>query len=293
MLKKMLLISIVLLLNVACSPDPQASIIAPGAQVEKVAGDFAFTEGPASYGAGIVFTDQPNDNILHWQEDEGVRVWRHPSGRSNGLFAGPDKRIYACADAAGMLLAFTETTVDTLWQGGGGERFNGPNDLYVDAQGGIYFTDPHYQRPYWRHQGPSRTIRGVYYLTPKGELLLFDSTLQQPNGIIGTPDGKILYVADIDAGKTYRYHLKAPGQYRSKELFASEGSDGMTIDHLGNVYLTNNGIKVFDSEGKKVATIRVPEQPANLCFAGNGKQDLMITARTSLYRLKMRVRAAF
>src|SRR5581483_868837 len=121
------------------------------------------------------------------------------------------------------------------------------------------FTDPYYKRPYWK-RGPKQQDReAVYYLAPDGKKLarVLDD-LKQPNGIIGTPDGKTLYVADIGAGRTYAYDIQADGTLTNKRLFCKLGSDGMTIDNEGNVYLTGKGVIVFDKTGKQIERIAVP-----------------------------------
>jgi len=119
-----------------------------------------------------------------------------------------------------------------------GLQFNGPNDLWIDKSGGIYFTDPYNQRDYWTRKKPALKYQAIYYL-PKGktQALLLDSSLMQPNGIVGTPDGKYLYVADIQANKTYRYQINKNSGLYNRMLFATQGSDGMTLDEKGNVYL--------------------------------------------------------
>ena len=131
----------------------------------------------------------------------------------------------------------------------------------------------------------------VYYLAPDNKTLtrVIDD-LKQPNGIIGTPDGQLLYVADIGAGKTYRYRILADGSLKEKKLFCELGSDGLTIDNEGNIYLTGKGVSVFDPAGNKIEHIAVPEGwTANVCFGGKDRQTLFITASKGLYRLRMAV----
>jgi gluconolactonase len=131
----------------------------------------------------------------------------------------------------------------------------------------------------------------VYFLAPDNKTLtrVIDD-LKQPNGIIGTPDGKLLYVADIGAGKTYRYRIQPDGSLKEKTLFCELGSDGMTIDNEGNIYLTGKGVSVFDPTGKKIEQIDVAEPwTANLCFGGKGRQTLFITASKGFYALRMAV----
>jgi gluconolactonase len=115
--------------------------------------------------------------------------------------------------------------------------------------------------------------------------------MRQPNGIIGTPDGKTLYVSDIGAGKTYSYTIQSDGALTNKTLFCSLGSDGMTIDNQGNVYLTGHGVTVFDSSGHQIEHIEVPESwTGNICFSGKDRHTLFITASKGIYGLQMTVK---
>src|SRR5207248_7932068 len=170
---------------------------------------------------------------------------------------------------------------------------NGPNDVWVRPDGGAYFTDPFYKRPYWKRGGKEQDVEGVYYVSPAGKLTRVEGELKQPNGIIGTPDGKTLYVADIGAGKTYAYDAQSDGSLTNKRLFCELGSDGMTLDNDGNVYLTGRGVTVFDKTGKQIEHIDVPEPwTANITFGGTDRDLLFITASKSVYGLKMRVKRA-
>ena len=118
-------------------------------------------------------------------------------------------------------------------------------------------------------------------------MIRVDSEITKPNGIVGTPDGRYLYVADIGAWKTYRYDINNDGSLTNKTLFAHEGSDGMTIDDLGNIYLTGNGVTVYNSKGEKIEHIDVPEKwTGNICFGGKDKTMLFITASKSLYTIQ-------
>ncbi len=132
----------------------------------------------------------------------------------------------------------------------------------------------------------------VYYLYPdRKKLIRITDDLVTPNGIIGTPDGKLLYVADLGARKTYVYNINADGTLSNKKLFCSMGSDGMTIDDEGNVYLTEKGVTVFNSAGEKIEHIDIDAGwTANVCFGGSDNRTLFITAQTSLYSVQMRVK---
>jgi gluconolactonase len=270
----------------------ESKIIAAGATLQKLAGGFAFTEGPASDREGnVLFTDQPNDRICKWSIDGKLSTFMQPCGRANGLSFDPQGNLWACADEKNELWRIdpdgkpTVIVKDYL-----GKLLNGPNDLWLRPGGGLYFTDPHYKRPYWK-RGPKEMDECVYYLGPDYKTLtrMIDD-LKQPNGIIGTPNGKLLYVADIGDGKTYTYQIQPDGSLKGKKLFCELGSDGMTIDSEGNIYLTGKGVSVFDPAGNKIEHIEVPEPwTANVCFGGKDRQTLFITASKCLYSLRMAV----
>jgi putative heme-binding domain-containing protein len=275
----------------------ESPVLAPGARLEKLSGGFKFTEGPAADAAGnVFFTDQPNDRILKWGTDGKLSTFMQPSGRSNGLCFDAKGNLWACADEKNELWridpAGKVTVVVKDYQG---KLLNGPNDVWVRPDGGLYFTDPYYKRDYW-NRGPKQQDReAVYYLAPDHKTLTrVVDDLKQPNGIIGTPDGKTLYVADIAGNKTYAYDVQQDGTLSNKRLFCSLGSDGMTIDVEGNVYLTGKGVTVFDKAGKRIEHIPVPESwwTANVCFGGQDRQTLFITATKGLYGIRTRVKGA-
>jgi gluconolactonase len=270
----------------------ESKIIAPGATLQTLAGDFAFTEGPACDGGGnVFFTDQPNDRILKWSVDGKLSTFMHPCGRANGLSFDHEGYLWACADEKNELWridpAGKATVVVKDYQG---KLLNGPNDVWIRPGGGLYFTDPYYKRSYWK-RGEKELGEHVYYLGPDYKTLTrVINDMKQPNGIIGTPDGKLLYVADIGASKTYRYRIEPDGSLKDKKLFCEMGSDGMTIDNEGNIYLTGKGVSVFDPAGKKIEQIDVQEPwTANVCFGGKDRQMLFITASKHLYGLRMKV----
>jgi gluconolactonase len=271
----------------------ETKIIAPGALLQKLADDFSFTEGPACNLEGdIFFTDQPNDRILKWSTEGKLSTFLQPSGRANGLCFDRQGNLWACADAKNELWQIDPAgKVTVVVTNFAGKLFNGPNDIWLRPSGGIYFTDPYYKRPYWK-RGPKEMPECVYYLSPDFiKMTRVIDDLKQPNGIIGTPDGKTLYVADIGATKTYRYAVQSDGSLKEKHLFCSQGSDGMTIDHEGNVYLTGKGVFVYAPSGEQIEHIEVPEPwTANVCFGGKDRHTLFITASKGVYGLQMRVK---
>jgi gluconolactonase len=270
----------------------ESRVAAPGATLQKLAGDFAFTEGPACDSKGnVFFTDQPNDRIMEWSVEGKLSTYRQPCGRANGLSFDRQGNLWACADEKNELWRIDPAGKATvILKGYEAKLLNGPNDIWVQPDGGLYFTDPYYKRDYWK-RGPKEMPECVYYLSAdEKKLSRVAEDLKQPNGIIGTPDGKTLYVADIGASKTYRYSIQPDGSLQNKQLFCSMGSDGMTIDSEGNVYLTGKGVTVFDREGKQIDHIDVPEPwTANVCFGGADRHTLFITASKGFYSLKMRV----
>ena len=271
-----------------------ADVIAPGAKVEKLADGFKFTEGPAADAEGnVLFTDQPNDRILKWSVKGELSTYMQPCGRSNGLCFDAQGNLWACADEKNELWCIdTSGKPEVVVKDYEGKLLNGPNDVWVSPRGGLYFSDPFYKRPYWNRGPQEQEGQCVYYLTPDGKnLLLVADDLAQPNGLIGSPDGKVLYVTDIRAKKTYRYAIGPDGTLTAKRLFCEMGSDGMTIDNRGNVYLTGKGVTVFDPAGEQIAQIPVDARwTANVCFGGSDMKTLFITASQGLYRIRMQVK---
>ncbi len=272
----------------------QEPIIADSATVTPVSSDFAFTEGPASDKAGnVYFTDQPNDRIMKWDAGSGeISVYMEPAGRANGLYFDRQGRLLACADEHFQLWRIgPDKKVTILVDDFNGHKLNGPNDLWVDPKGGIYFTDPYYQRPYWERKKPDITQQRVYYLSPDGtDLRIVADDLVQPNGIIGSPDGNTLYVADIGDKKTYKYSIDGEGNLTGRTLFAPMGSDGMTLDQRGDLYLTGQGVTVFNKDGEQITNIPIPQDwTANVTFGGADQKTLFITASHAVYTLQMNV----
>jgi gluconolactonase len=264
---------------------------AAGAQVKKLAGDFKFTEGPAGDAAGnVYFSDIPNNRIMKWSLDGKLSTFLENSGGANGLYFDKDGNLLACQGADRRLVSIApKGEITVLADRYEGKKFNSLNDLWLDPKGGVYFTDPRYGS----REGMEQDGEHVYYLTPDHKKVIrVVSDMVRPNGLIGTPNGRRLYVADAGASKIYAYRINADGTLSNKRLFAPEGSDGMTLDNQGNVYLTTKVVAVYDRQGKKVAEIQVPEGPANVTFAGAANQALFITARTSLYAVEMRVKGA-
>jgi len=203
--------------------------------------------------------------------------------------------LIACADEKNALWAITpDKNVTVLVKDYQGKYLNGPNDVWVAPDGGMYITDPFYKRTWWDHDTMAQDGEQVYYLSPDGKKLArVTNDFKKPNGITGTPDGKKLFVADIGADRTYAYDIQPDGSLTNKTLFCPKGSDGMTIDETGNIYITGRGVTVFDKTGKQIEHIDVPEPwSANVSFGGKDHQTLFITASKSLYSIHLIVKGA-
>jgi gluconolactonase len=269
-------------------------LFAKGAQPVQAGSGYAFTEGSSVATDGrVFFTDQPNDKIYVWDENAGITLFKDGCERSNGTWFDRQGNLIACADLYNRLVKFTPAgqMITLLETGYEGKHFNGPNDLWEDSKGGIYFTDPYYKRDYWEagHE-QVQGVQGVYYMKPDGTLIRVIDDLGQPNGIVGTPDGKTLYVADVVGRTTWKYAILEDGTLAEKKSFAPAGSDGMTLDNQGNVYLTWGKVLIYDRDGTKKGEIALPETPSNLCFGGKDRKTLFITARTGVYVIRMQVK---
>ena len=269
-------------------------IVEPDATLEKLADGFQFTEGPTADKEGnVYFTDQPNNRILVWDQEKGLEIFMEQAGRSNGLAFDNQDYLWSCADEKNELWRISpEKEVEVIVDNYEGKLLNGPNDLWIDPAGGVYFTDPFYKRSWWSHDEMPQDKQCVYYLKPDHKtVILVENDLLQPNGIVGTPDGKKLFVADIRGNKTWSFTINHDGTLSDKALFCEMGSDGMTIDSHGNIYLTGRGVTIFNKHGNRLGSIDVPENwTANVCFGGSDLKYLYITASKGLYRISLKIR---
>lgn len=293
------LISILTPLFIQAQIVDKKSIVAKKAELVKVADGYSFTEGPAVHLNGdVFFTDQPNNKIIKWSATRNeVSVFMEESSRSNGMYFDRNKNLITCADLDNQVVSIDEKgNIEVLIESFQGKKLNGPNDLWISPYGGMYITDPLYKRPYWERD-PEMQQDGehLYFLSAdKIQFFRVDETLVKPNGVVGTYDGKKLYVADIGANKTYVYNIEEDGYLTNKKLFVEMGSDGMTIDNRGNVYLTGKGVTVFNQKGVQIAHIPIEENwTSNVVFGGAERKTLFITAMGSVYTLQMKVRGVW
>jgi gluconolactonase len=295
-----------------------------------------FTEGTTCAPNGdVYFVEQDSSKIMRWNvTDKTLSVFMHPSGYSNGMCFDWHGNLISCADERNEVWSISLTETETIPfpkplnpavgdQGNGGnitlpkhtvlvtnykgKLLGGPNDVWVRPDGGMYLTDPYYARNWWAPgRKQEQELKTVYFLSPDHKTLTrvlneFNSPNGQngtPNGIAGTPDGKTLYVSDISGGQTWGFDIQPDGSLTNKRLVCSFGSDGMTLDDHGNLYMSvgsgrQGGVTVVDTKtGKQIGFIAMPEAPANMCFGGKDRSTLYICARTGFYCIPTNVKGA-
>jgi gluconolactonase len=274
-------------------------IVQEGSTVERLARGFIFTEGPVwdSAGGYLLFSDIPGNRIVRWTPGEGVSDFRAPSGKSNGLALDRQGRLIACEHANRRVSRTEEDgSVVAVASHYKARRLNSPNDVVVKSDGSIYFTDPPYGlNPMFGAVGePELPFYGVYRVAPDGDinLLVSDSV---PNGLAFSPDESLLYVADTERNHLRVFDVDTAGKALNGRVFAEIpgeplAPDGLKVDVEGNIYVTGKGgIWVLDPEGRRIGIIPVPELPANLAWGDPDWKTLYITARSSLYRVRLNV----
>jgi len=274
-------------------------IVPKGAEIERLATGFQFTEGPVwNFQEGcLLFSDIPANQIKKWSPTKGITTFREPSGNSNGLTYDKVSRLLAC-EHGNRRLSRTERdgAITVLADGFRGKRLNSPNDVVVKSDGTIYFTDPPYGIGPEAQELP---FQGVFRLSPEdGELTLLVEDFERPNGLAFSPDEKALYIGDSSTKRHVRvFDLNQDGTLSNSRLFAVLQSkepgnpDGMKVDVEGRLYVAAaGGVWVFAPTGEHLGIIRVPETPANCAWGDADWRSLYITARTSLYRVRLGVR---
>jgi gluconolactonase len=277
------------------------SLVEPGAKVKKLAGGMKFTEGPVwlPKEKKLVFSDIPNSKLMQWSEKDGLSVFRE-SENANGNILDLEGRIISCQHGARNVIRIeADGSTTVLADKYDGKRFNSPNDVAIRSDGSLWFTDPP-----WGLTG-AHEIPGhwVYKLNPKtGKVDVVHKELAMPNGIVFSPDESRIYIADTGGHQRHpdaKFHEFPPsiqchevgedGKLGKKLFHIEAGSDGMAVDVNGNLYTTHRGkIHIYDANGNELEQIDVPESPANVCFGGDDFKTLFITARTSLYSVRMK-----
>jgi gluconolactonase len=284
----------------AWADEDSASVVAPGATVQKLASGMRFTEGPVWLPAEqkLVFSDIPNSKLMQWSEGDGLSVFR-ASEQANGNILDLQGRLISCQHAArNVVRTEPDGRITVLAERFEDRRFNSPNDVAVRSDGTLWFTDPPWglTAP---HEYPGHWVFKLDPKTGKVEPVL--KSLAMPNGIVFSPDERRLYISDTGGHKRHpdsMYHAMPPGIHAyemspaghlGKKLFSiPQGSDGMAVDVRGNLYATDGpSVQVYNADGKLFQQIPIPENPANVCFGGQDFQTLFITARTSLYSVRV------
>jgi len=256
-------------------------------EVETIAEDYEFTEGPVWMRSGeLVFSDIPADT--NYREDHSV--FRKPSGKSNGLTLDVEGRLIAC-EHWNRRVSRTEKdgSITVLAEEFEGKKLNSPNDAIVRGDGTIYFTDPPYGL---EGREPDLDYSGVYSIAPDGKVSLIAKDFNRPNGIGLSPDQKTLYVSDVAKGHIRSFPVKDDGSVGEGKMHCKVAApDGMAVDEKGNIWTSSaSGIQVFDPSGDHLTTIKFPQMPANCGFGGEDNSTLYVTARTGLYKIKCNVK---
>jgi sugar lactone lactonase YvrE len=265
------------------------------AKIEKVLSGFQFTEGPVWIPEGfLLFSDIPANTIYKYEPGLKPEIFLKPSGQSNGLTLDQQGRLLICEHERRVTRLEKDGTKTILVEYYDGKRLNSPNDIVVKKDGSIYFTDPPFGLPN-RIKGKELDFSGVYRIDTDSTIILLDDSIELPNGLAFSPDEKTLYVDDSNSGYVYVFDVTSSGLFENKRLFASvkgfdgRGGDGMKVDVDGNLFVTGpEGISVFDSSGRRYGVIVFPEKPANLAWGDNDYKTMYITARTSVYRLRVK-----
>jgi gluconolactonase len=298
-------------------------LVSPSAhgKLDTIQKGFAFTEGPAVDKSGnVFFTDQPNDKIYRWDASSGnITLFLTGTGRSNGMAFNKNGDLIACADMHGEVWKIrADGSHEVLAHDYHGKLLNGPNDVWINPiTGGMYITDPMFPRGYWDDSDPRKTGNPgwppthseqattgkgghVYYLAPGSHTLVRVTTQpgwdadSWPNGIVGTPDGKKLYVnkwKDDNLGGTWLFDIQADGTLSNMRKFIDMGGDGMSMDERGDIYISNSlGVTAFDPNGNRI--FNVPTNGAtNNVFADHNNKLLFITGPVDrVTSLKMNVK---
>jgi gluconolactonase len=234
----------------------------------------------------LFFSDIEARKIYRFDNRGQPSVFLQDSGGANGLFFDKSGSLIACQGDLGRVVSISQQRdITVLADSYRGKRFNKPNDLWIDPEGGIYFSDPAYGTK------PIQDGEHVYYISAdRASVTRVIDDMVRPNGLISAPNGQILYVADHGAGKVYAYDMTGPGILFNKRLFVTKACDGMTIDRFGNVYITNeSSVLVYSPSGELIEQIPAEGQVTNVCFAGLGASTLYITSTHALFSVEMQV----
>jgi gluconolactonase len=267
-------------------PPPSDPVVRSG--VERFGGNFAFVEGPVWVKDGyLVFSDIYNSRIMRSAGTNHFEVYRDSTNAANGNSMDVEGRLYSCErDGHRVVRMEKDGQLTVIASEFEGKRLNSPNDVVVRRDGQVYFSDPASDAVL---EPKELGFNGVYHVTPQGKISLV-AKMTRPNGVALTPDGRTLYVADSQERKILAYDLDAEGKTSRERVFISGidgGPDGLRVAANGNLYIACRGIAVYTPDGKFVKMIEFPETPANCAFGDSDLRTLYVTARTSVYRVRV------
>jgi gluconolactonase len=268
---------------------PLPPVASSFAGIERLATDFGFVEGPVwSKDGFLIFSDIYNSRIMKLAAPGNPAIYRNYTNAANGNTLDADGRLYSCERDGRRVTRMEKdgrlTVIASEWQG---KRLNSPNDVAVRRDGHIYFSDPASKAVL---EPQEIGFNGVYHVTPQGAISLITPKMKRPNGVAVTPDGRTLYVADSEERKILAYDLDADGKTSRERVFISdiEGTpDGFRVAENGNLYIACKGIAVYTPAGKLIRMTEFPETPANCAFGDKDLRTLYVTARTSVYRMRI------
>ncbi|MGD0132456.1 MAG: SMP-30/gluconolactonase/LRE family protein [Bryobacteraceae bacterium] len=261
-------------------------------RIDKVAAGYAFAEGPAWSPSGfLIFSDIPNNKLLQFTPGQPANVFRENSNGATGNRFDAQGRLYSCETHSRRVTRTDKKgKVEILAERWQAKRLNAPNDLAIRKEGDIYFTDPAFG-----NQQDTRELDffGVYHISRKGDLEVVAKPKGRPNGIALSPDGRTLYVSNSDEKNVRAYDLNKNGEASNERTLISgmEGvPDGICVDEKGDLYVAANHVLVYSPEGKPIGMIQTEETPSNCSFGDPDFGSLYITARTSVYRVRLDVK---
>lgn len=268
-----------------------------GIQIERATGGLRYTEAPLWSKAAIalLFCDVPSDRILAFVPGQGLGKYREGMAGPTAIAYDHEGRLLVAQSKARRIVRLypgDEAKYDVVVERFEGKRLNAPNDLTVRKDGQIYFTDPAFGS-----QADTRELDfyGVYHLTPKGELTVIAKPKGRPNGITLSPNGRTLYVSNSDERRVYAYDLDGKGHATNERVFVDQidgPPDGLRTDEKGNLYIAANGIVIVSPQGKPLHIIPMGDKPSNMAFGDEDRMTLYITAKTGVYRARMKVKGA-
>jgi gluconolactonase len=277
------------------------SVVAPGAvpvelcSIDEYVGERSKSEGPvADSGDNVYFSNPYGPTLFKWSEAEGLVLFTDKINGPNGLDIDSGGNLIACEAISRRIVSLApDGTLTVLTDSFGGKKYHEPNDLFIDKNGGIYFSDPYFHV----HYEPLEQVNSnLYYITPdRSKVIKVIGDMTNPNGICSSPDGSLLYVIETGKEKTFVFDVNPDGTLSGKRLFVPWGIDGLTVDSEGNVYITGREdyVSVYNPAGELIEKIVVPivkGHTSNVCFGVKDRHTLFITAGNSLFSIKMNVK---